>query len=151
MTAKVVLSSNCVISFLSLQVMWRMLEKRPLTRLGMPAFSFANTKHYKWVFYVWFSKLVQNEVKTNRRSKKTEEKTKVVAAVWGTELIQFFAARDIFHQDDLKKRMNRIAATWWNGCFGKLDDHSVHIMYTKPPPYQNGCSPKNCCFNHLCC
>ena len=84
--------------------MWRMLEKRPLTRLGMPAFSFANTKHYKWGFYVWFYKLVQNEVKTNRRSKKTEEKTKVVAAVCGTELIQFLAALATFHKDDFDEK-----------------------------------------------
>ena len=50
---------------------------------------------------------------------KTEEKAKVVAAVWGTEMIQFLAALAIFHQDDLKKRMNRIKATWRNRCFGK--------------------------------
>ena len=31
---------------------------------------------------------------------KTEEKAKVVVAVWGKELIQFFAAQAIFHQDD---------------------------------------------------
>ena len=36
----------------------------------------------------------------------TEEKAKVVTAVWGTELIQFLAALAIFHLDDLKKGMN---------------------------------------------
>ena len=35
---------------------------------------------------------------------KTEEKAKVVTAVWGTELIQFLAALDIFHQDGLEKK-----------------------------------------------
>ena len=40
--------------------------------------------------------------------KKTKEKAKVVAAVWGMELIQFLTVLAIFHQDDLKKRMNRI-------------------------------------------
>ena len=75
---------------------------------------------------------------------KTEEKAKVVAAAWETELIQFFATLDSLHQDDLKKRMNRITATWRNGCFEKMDNHEVHIPYqTKPPPYKNGCSPKN--------
>ena len=39
-----------------------------------------------------------------RRRIKTEEKEKVVAAAWGTELIQFYAALAILHQDDLKKR-----------------------------------------------
>ena len=34
-----------------------------------------------------------------RRRIKTDEKAKVVAAVWGTELIQFLAALDILHQD----------------------------------------------------
>ena len=35
---------------------------------------------------------------------KTEEKAKVVAAVWGMELIQFLAALDIFHQDDFEEK-----------------------------------------------
>ena len=46
----------------------------------------------------------------NRRRIKTEEMAKVVAAVWGTEWIQFLAALAIFHQDILKKRLNRILA-----------------------------------------
>ena len=41
----------------------------------------------------------------HRRRIYTEEKAKVGAAVWWTELIQFLAALDIFHQDDLKNRM----------------------------------------------
>ena len=32
----------------------------------------------------------------------------------------------ILHQDDLKKRMNIIMATWQNGCFEKMFDHLVH-------------------------
>ena len=36
----------------------------------------------------------------------TEEKAKVVAAVWGTEFIQFLAAAAILHWDELKNRMN---------------------------------------------
>ena len=36
----------------------------------------------------------------------TEEKAKVVAAVWGTEMIQFHAALQIYGLDDLKKWMN---------------------------------------------
>ena len=36
----------------------------------------------------------------------TEEKAKVVAAVWGTEFIKFFTTLAILHQDDMKKRMN---------------------------------------------
>ena len=42
----------------------------------------------------------------HRRRIKTEEKAKVVAAVWGTELIKFLAALAFFHQDDLKKGTN---------------------------------------------
>ena len=41
-----------------------------------------------------------------RRRIKTEEKAKVVAAVWGTELIQFIAVLAILHQDDFMKGMN---------------------------------------------
>ena len=60
----------------------------------------------------------------HRRRIKTEKKAKVVAAVWGTEFIQFLAALDIFDQDE--KRINRNKATRWNGCFEKMDDHPVH-------------------------
>ena len=41
-----------------------------------------------------------------RRRIYTEEKAKVVAAVWGAECIQFLAALAILHQDGTKKRMN---------------------------------------------
>ena len=41
----------------------------------------------------------------HRRRIKTEEKAKVVAAVWGTELIQFLAALAIiFFEDDFKEK-----------------------------------------------
>ena len=36
----------------------------------------------------------------------TEEKAKVVAAVWGTDFIQFWAALAVLLQDDMKKRKN---------------------------------------------
>ena len=35
---------------------------------------------------------------------KTEEKSKVVAAAWEPELIQFLAALEIFHQDDFEEK-----------------------------------------------
>ena len=41
----------------------------------------------------------------HRRRIYTEEKAKVVAAVWRTELIQFLAVLAFLHQDDLKKRL----------------------------------------------
>ena len=40
----------------------------------------------------------------HRRRIKTEENAKVVAAVWGTEFIQFLAALDIFNEDDFEKK-----------------------------------------------
>ena len=48
--------------------------------------------------------------------------------------------------------MNRIRATvpWWYGCFGK-NGMIIQFTPTKPPPYQNGCSPKDFCSNHSCC
>ena len=36
----------------------------------------------------------------------TEEKAKLVAAVWGTEFIQCLAALVILHQEELKNRLN---------------------------------------------
>ena len=47
---------------------------------------------------------------TSRRRINTEENAKVVTAAWGTELIPFLSALAILHQDDLKKRINRITA-----------------------------------------
>ena len=41
-----------------------------------------------------------------RRRIKTEEKAKVVAAVWGKELIQFLAALAILDQNEWKKGNN---------------------------------------------
>ena len=40
----------------------------------------------------------------DRRRIKTEEKAKVVAAAWGAEFIQFPAALQIWHQDDVIKK-----------------------------------------------
>ena len=39
----------------------------------------------------------------HRRRINTEEKTTVVAAVWGKEFIQFLAALAILHQDDFEE------------------------------------------------
>ena len=72
---------------------------------------------------------------THRRKIKTEEKAKVVAAVWGKEMIQFLAALAILHQDGLKKKINRITATQRNGCFKKC----MIIQFT---PFQTTTLPK---------
>ena len=41
----------------------------------------------------------------HRRRSYIEEKVKVVAVVWKTELLQFLAALAILHQDELKLRL----------------------------------------------
>ena len=46
----------------------------------------------------------KNYGKEHRRRIKKEEKAKVVAAVWWTELINFLAALYIFHQEDFEKK-----------------------------------------------
>ena len=69
----------------------------------------------------------------HRRRLNTEEKAKVVAAAWGTALILLLAPLAILHQDDLKKRMNRIMAIWQNGCFEKMDGHLVHTTQNHNP------------------
>ena len=45
----------------------------------------------------------------HRRRIYTEEKAKVVSAVWGTDFIHFLAVLAVLYQDDMKKRMN---CTW---------------------------------------
>ena len=57
-----------------------------------------------------------------------EEKAKVVAAAWGTELTQFLAALAVLHQDVGRKGL---IEEWTLGgmdalCFGKMDDQPVH-------------------------
>ena len=46
----------------------------------------------------------------------TEEKGNVVAAVWGTEFIQFLAALAILNQDDLKNMMNASFSSYHPGA-----------------------------------
>ena len=57
-------------------------------------------------YYIYFSRetytvLLRVDHLGHRRRIKTEEKAKVVAAVWRTQFIQFLAALAILHQDDL--------------------------------------------------
>ena len=63
-----------------------------------------------------------------------QKKAKVVAAVWGTELRTI----DIFHQDDMKKRMNRIKAICRKVCFKKW---MIIQWFT---PYKTTTLPKTC-------
>ena len=56
-------------------------------------------------FGLWSGLMLQLRCSHSRRID-TEEKAKVVAAVWGPKLIKFLAALAILHQDDMKKRMN---------------------------------------------
>ena len=73
----------------------------------------------------------------------TEKKAKVVAAAWGAEFIKFLATLPytvaILHQDDLRKRMNRITATWWwNECFEIMDVHpKTLVQHSSTPPNRN--------------
>ena len=69
------------------------------------------TSKYLQVWII-FSRLESYKIRIN-----TVKKAKVVTAVWGTNLIQILAALAIFDQDDMKKNVNRITATWWNGRF----------------------------------
>ena len=65
----------------------------------------------------------------SQKKKQTEEKAKVVAAVWGTRFIQFHAALlapGWFEEKDEQK--NR-TDDWQNGCFRKIDGH---LVYTTP-------------------
>ena len=54
--------------------------------------------------------------KIHRRRLSTEEKAKVVAAVWRTELIQFLDTLAVLHLDSLKER--------------------IPVLYTEPGLYE---------------
>ena len=53
--------------------------------------------------------------------------TKVDATVWGTEFNQLLATLAILYQDDLKKRINTIMATWLNVYLGKMAETSPNL------------------------
>ena len=55
-----------------------------------------------------------------RRRLKTEEKAKVVAAVWGIVLIIFLAAIAILHQDDLNKGMSSSCSSYSSYLLGAI-------------------------------
>ena len=54
--------------------------------------------------------------------------------LWQTERRQrsslLFGGRNpaIYYQDDLKKRMNKMMTTWWNGCLDKMDCHPFNTI-----------------------
>ena len=58
----------------------------------------------------------------------TEEKAKVVAAVWGKELIQFLAILAILHQDALKKGMNSTYPSYRPGPIHSIL-HNVLVQF----------------------
>ena len=71
----------------------------------------------------------------HRRRIKTEEKAKVITAVWGTELIKFLAMLAVFHQDDLKKGW--IEKRLLGGMDDLKNGWSSGSHHTKSAPYQN--------------
>ena len=81
-----------------------------------------------------------------------KEKAKVVTAVWGTELIHFLTALNIFHQDDFKEKDEQNICTvvgYLAKCMLSKKVMIVRSHHTKKlPPYQNGCSPRNFCSKH---
>ena len=64
-----------------------------------------------------------------RRRINTEEKAKVVAAVWGTEYIHFLTALFILKYDDLNNRMNYTRMIWSKGW--------IHPFLQNRPIVQN--------------
>ena len=60
---------------------------------------------------------------SHRRRMKTEEKAKVIVAVWGTELIQFLVMLAILHQDDLKYGMKSVCSSYRPGAI-----HPIHQL-----------------------
>ena len=56
--------------------------------------------------FIFIDGVFRRERKMHRQRIKTEKKAKVLAAVWGTESMHFFAVLAILHQDDVKNWMN---------------------------------------------
>ena len=56
--------------------------------------------------FIFIDGVFRRESQMHRQRIKTEKKAKVLAAVWGTESMHFFAVLAILHQDDVKNWMN---------------------------------------------
>ena len=52
-----------------------------------------------------------HEIKHHRRRRETEDKSKVVASVWGAKCVQFLAALAVLTRSIYKKRMNPTASS----------------------------------------
>ena len=57
----------------------------------------------------------------------TEEKAKVVAAVWGKEFMKFLVTLAILHQDDLKNSMNSSFSSYHPGAIYPF----LHIIWVQ--------------------
>ena len=63
---------------------------------------------------------------------KTVKKAKVIAGVGG-RIDSIPCRASYFPPGWYEKRMSRITPTWWNGCFGIMDDHPVHTIPSHRP------------------
>ena len=69
----------------------------------------------------------------HRRRINTEEKVKVVAAVWGDRMDSIPCRTGYFSPGWFEEKDEWWAATWWKGCFGKMDDNPVHTIPNHHP------------------
>ena len=112
----------------SSQLRWKKWVPGRLCSAPVPALQVSSPDRKHWLAAQQNTEHVQSWKKNQ-----TEEKTKVVAAGWGKEVIQLHGAIQIQHQD-VKKWMISKTATWRNGCFGKMDDHPFHTTPNDHPP-----------------
>ena len=80
------------------------------------------------------SNLSVNTLATQKKVKYRREGKSRCCCLGGRNLIHFCFALAILHQDDFKKRMNRITATWRNECFERMDDQQAHTTLNHHPP-----------------
>ena len=79
----------------------------------------------QWGCVWWFWSI---EEETDRR----KGKGRSCCLGYGIHSIPCLTTDLLYPQYDLKKRMNRIKATWQNGCFEKMDDHQFHTVTNHP-------------------
>ena len=76
---------------------------------------------------------------------KAEKRQRSSLLFRGTEFIQLLAALSIFSTRIIWRKGWILLLLW------KMDDHPVGLQHTIPPPFPNGCSPKNFSSNNPCC
>ena len=86
---------------------------------------YLTTARYSYSLCIFYVTIIEEGYRQKRRQRSQ--------LLFGGQNCLNFCRCTFFNQDDVKKRIYRIMATWRNGCFGKVDDYSVYTIPNHNP------------------